>query len=122
MHQLSIDFLNYVNHTLENLCSNQNRIYQKFYTSVVKKKLKLVCFKYHSYNSILRILAMEKIEVPSYLKFTNRDIKELLVKNVGVFRCFPQQIWLLWTPSYHCSLFSLQYRYVSWTVFYLWNT
>lgn len=33
---------------------------------------------------------MEKIEVPSYLKFTNRDIKELLVKNVGVFRCFPR--------------------------------
>lgn len=31
---------------------------------------------------------MEKIEVLSYLKFINRDIKELLVKNVGVFCCF----------------------------------
>lgn len=31
---------------------------------------------------------MEKIEVLSYLKFINGDIKELLVKNVGVFCCF----------------------------------
>lgn len=31
---------------------------------------------------------MEKIEVLSYLKFINRDIKELLVKNVGVFLFF----------------------------------
>lgn len=38
---------------------------------------------------------MEKIEVPSYLKFTNRDIKELLVKNVGSPVASPEQIWLL---------------------------
>lgn len=35
---------------------------------------------------------MEKIEVPSYLKFTNRDIKELLVKNVGVFLLPPTDL------------------------------
>lgn len=48
---------------------------------------------------------MEKIEVLSYLKFINRDIKELLVKNVGVFCCFFNRFGYYECYFYYCSLF-----------------